>query len=156
MLRTAIARVGEDAPGAAVAFAVGQAEHPPFADGGFDALTFTYLMRYVDAPGTTLRRLVQLVRPGGTIASLEFGVPSRPWFPGWWLYTRAALPLIGRLVSPAWSRVGRFLGPNISGHLRRFPLQAQVEMWRAAGVDPVHVRRMTFGSANVIWGTRAR
>ena len=47
----------------------------PFEDARFDALTFTYLLRYVDDPAATLRRLARVVRPGGTIAALEFGVP---------------------------------------------------------------------------------
>ena len=49
----------------------------PFEDGQFDALTFTYLLRYVDDPPATLRELARVVRPGGTIAGLEFGVPTR-------------------------------------------------------------------------------
>ena len=33
--------------------------------GSFDALTFTYLLRYVDDPGATLSELSRVVRPGG-------------------------------------------------------------------------------------------
>src|SRR5262249_26769537 len=50
----------------------GRAEDLPFADGEFDALTFTYLLRYVDDVPATLRELVRVVRPGGTVAMLEF------------------------------------------------------------------------------------
>ena len=53
----------------------GEAERLPFGDGEFDALTFTYLLRYVDDPAATMRELARVVRPGGTIASLEFAVP---------------------------------------------------------------------------------
>src|SRR6266478_5033398 len=49
------------------------AEQLPFADGAFDALTFTYLLRYVDDPAATLRELSRTVRSGGMIAGLEFG-----------------------------------------------------------------------------------
>ena len=56
---------------------LGEAERLPFADGEFDALTFTYLLRYVDDPRATLRELVRVVRPGGRVATLEFGVPAR-------------------------------------------------------------------------------
>ena len=49
----------------------------PFADGEFDALTFTYLLRYVDDPAATLRELARVVRPGGTIAGLEFARAAR-------------------------------------------------------------------------------
>ncbi len=40
----------------------GQAEELPFADGSFDALTFTYLLRYVDDPRATMRELARVVR----------------------------------------------------------------------------------------------
>ena len=52
------------------------AESLPFADATFDHLTVTYLLRYVDDPGATLRELARVVRPGGAVASLEFGVPA--------------------------------------------------------------------------------
>ena len=51
------------------------AESMPFADESFDHLTFTYLLRYVDDPGATLAEIARVVRPGGVVASLEFGVP---------------------------------------------------------------------------------
>ncbi|MGZ8702722.1 MAG: class I SAM-dependent methyltransferase, partial [Gaiellaceae bacterium] len=39
----------------------GTAERLPFFDGSFDALTFTYLLRYVSDPAATLRELVDQV-----------------------------------------------------------------------------------------------
>ena len=67
-----------------------------------------------------------MVRPGGTLASLEFAVPpNRFWLAWWWLYTRAVLPVAGGLLGGrAWFDVGRFLGPNITAHYERFPLAA--------------------------------
>jgi demethylmenaquinone methyltransferase/2-methoxy-6-polyprenyl-1,4-benzoquinol methylase len=155
MLRAGIDRVRAGGLDGRASFVLAQAERPPLPEASFDALTFTYLLRYVDDPAGTLRGLVRLVRPGGTIASLEFGVPALPWYAGWWVYTRAAVPLLGRTISRPWFGVGRFLGPSISDHHRRYPLDAQVRMWRAAGVEDVRVRRLTFGSANVIWGRRS-
>ena len=61
----------------------GDARSLPFDNGQFDALTFTYLLRYVDDPAATLRELVRVVRPGGSIAALEFGVPRGVWRPLW-------------------------------------------------------------------------
>ena len=55
----------------------GSADDLPFPDASFDHLTFTYLLRYVDDPAATMRELARVVRPGGTIAMLEFGLPRR-------------------------------------------------------------------------------
>ena len=78
----------------------------------FDALTFTYLLRYVDDPAATMRELARVVRPGGTIAMLEFGVPRGVWRPLWELYVRVGLPAAGALVSPAWREVGQLPRPE--------------------------------------------
>jgi demethylmenaquinone methyltransferase/2-methoxy-6-polyprenyl-1,4-benzoquinol methylase len=131
------------------------AEALPFEDGSFDALTVTYLLRYVDDPGATLRELARVVRPGGTIASLEFGVPRGLARPAWEAWTRIGLPVAGRALSRGWYDVGRFLNGSIRELYARYPLTAQVQMWRAAGVDDVQVRRLSLGGGVVIWGRRA-
>lgn len=134
----------------------GRAEQLPFGDATFDGLTFTYLMRYVEDPAVTLRELVRVVRPGGRIASLEFHVPPRVhWRLLWWAYTRTALPLLGALAGKGWFRVGRFLGPSISGFYRRYPLGKQLDFWRNAGLEGVGCRLMSLGGGVVMWGTKA-
>jgi demethylmenaquinone methyltransferase/2-methoxy-6-polyprenyl-1,4-benzoquinol methylase len=134
-------------------FVPGQAEELPFADGEFDALTFTYLLRYVDDRAATLRELARVVRPGGRIGMVEFGVPSNPALRALWrVHTRVGLPLLGRAVSGPWYEVGRFLGPNIEElHAREPDLPA---LWGQAGIDDVQLRPMSFGAGVVIWGIR--
>ena len=133
----------------------GEAESLPFADGEFDHLTFTYLLRYVDDPRATLRELARVVKSGGRIASLEFMLPPNPISRSLWLvYTRAAMPVLGRMISRDWYVVGRFLGRSIADFYRRLPLERQLQLWREAGVRGVQARVMSFGGGVVIWGTR--
>jgi demethylmenaquinone methyltransferase / 2-methoxy-6-polyprenyl-1,4-benzoquinol methylase len=133
----------------------GSADQLPFPDGSFDGLTFTYLLRYVDDPGATLRELARVVRPGGTIAGLEFAVPPNPVArAAWRAYVRVGLPLAGRLISADWGEVGRFLGPSIDDLWRRLPLARLLALWDAAGIADVHYRRMSLGGGIVVWGTR--
>lgn len=156
MLRRARSRVARRGRQHQVRLLLARAEQLPFPDASFDAVTFTYLLRYVVDPGATLRELARVLRPGGTMASLEFLVPPRAPARGlWWGYTRLVLPLAGRAFGPDWGRVGRFLGPSISGHYRRFPVAWTVEAWRAAGLVDVHARRMSCGGGLVMWGRRA-
>jgi len=134
----------------------GEAEALPFADASFDALTFTYLLRYVEDPAATVRELARVVRPGGRVASLEFGVP--PWPPArvaWRLYTAIGLPTLGRLASVEWANVGHFLGPSIRGFYERHPLQRIVGYWHDAGLQDVRVRRMSLGGGIIMSATRA-
>jgi demethylmenaquinone methyltransferase / 2-methoxy-6-polyprenyl-1,4-benzoquinol methylase len=131
----------------------GEAERLPFEDESFDGLTFTYLLRYVDDRAATMRELARVVRPGGRIGMLEFGVPERPALRALWrVHTRAGLPLLGRLVSPAWYEVGRFLGPNIETLHREEP--DLPGLWRAAGLSQVQMARMSFGAGVVMSGVK--
>ena len=155
MLAAARAKLAtEPALGARIELVRGEAERLPFTDAEFDALTFTYLLRYVDDPLLTLRELARVVRPGGTIVSLDFGVPPWPWRAPWLLHTRFGLPALGFLASADWYRVGRFLGPSISDFYARFPLEGLPALWQAAGIDAVRVLRMSRGAGIVIWGVR--
>jgi demethylmenaquinone methyltransferase/2-methoxy-6-polyprenyl-1,4-benzoquinol methylase len=136
-----------------VTFVLGEAEQLPFADAEFDALTFTYLLRYVDDRAATMRELARVVRPGGRIGMVEFGIPEKaPLRAMWRVYTRLGLPLLGRLVSSAWFDVGRFLGPSIEQfHADEPDLPA---LWGAAGICNVRQRRMSFGAGLVTSGIR--
>lgn len=136
---------------------VGRAERLPFADQTFDALTFTYLLRYVAEPAATLAELARVVKAGGTVASLEFHVPpARPWRAMWAAFTRAVLPVAGYLTGGReWFDVCRFLGPSISTHYRHYPLSWQVRSWQDAGINDVHIRLMSLGGGLVMWGRKA-
>jgi demethylmenaquinone methyltransferase/2-methoxy-6-polyprenyl-1,4-benzoquinol methylase len=133
----------------------GSAERLPFADASFDHLTFTYLLRYVDDPGATLRELARVVRPGGTVAMIEFGVPRGLWRPLWSLHVRIGLPLAGRLISPGWHEVGRFLGGSIRDFHGRYPEPALLALWREAGIEHAQARRLSLGGGLVVWGRRS-
>jgi demethylmenaquinone methyltransferase/2-methoxy-6-polyprenyl-1,4-benzoquinol methylase len=134
----------------------GEAERLPFADGEFDHLTFTYLLRYVEDPAATLTELARVVKPGGRIASLEFAVPAQPLQHGAWrLYTRVGLPTLGRFVSREWSHTGRFLAKSIPAFYERYPLSRVIELWEAASIERVTALPMSLGGGVVIWGERA-
>jgi demethylmenaquinone methyltransferase/2-methoxy-6-polyprenyl-1,4-benzoquinol methylase len=141
---------------AAVRLVEARAERLPFEDAAFDGLTVTYLLRYVGDPGATLAELARVVRPGRTVASLEFGIPAGIWHPLWRLYVGGVLPAAGRAIAPAWREVGEFLGGSIRDFWRRYPLQRQLELWREAGIADVRFRRLSLGGGIVIWGRRAR
>ena len=100
-----------------------------------------------------------MVKPGGVVANLEFLVPaSRFWHFWWWVYTRAVLPAgrVGDRGAGNGSTSGRFLGPNISSHYRRYPVS-----WTVGGLARRRPGRrrdrdpMSLGGGLVMWGRRA-
>ena len=155
MLAVARARIAARGLTSRIELHEGRAEALPFAEASFDALTVTYLLRYVDDPAATLRELARVVRPGGTVAMLEFGVPpGRAARTLWELYVRLVLPLAGRLLSPGWHEVGRFLGPSIRDFEARLPLERQLELWSDVGLANLQARRLSLGGGVVVWGRR--
>jgi demethylmenaquinone methyltransferase / 2-methoxy-6-polyprenyl-1,4-benzoquinol methylase len=156
MLRRGQANVAASAADSRVELLAGRAEELPFPDATFDAVTFTYLLRYVADPAATLRELTRVLKPASPMASLDFLVPRHSfWRWSWWLYTRVVLPVAGSVGGRDWIAVGRFLGPNISAHYRRYPLGWTVEAWRDAGMTDVGVREMSLGGGLVMWGTKS-
>ena len=156
MLRRGQVNVAASAADGRVELLAGRAEELPFPDAAFDAVTFTYLLRYVADPAATLRELTRVLKPGSPMASLDFLVPRHSfWRWSWWLYTRLVLPVAGSVGGRDWIAVGRFLGPNISAHYRRYPLGWTVQAWRDAGMTDVGVREMSLGGGLVMWGTKS-
>jgi len=141
--------------GRRVALVEASADDLPFEDASFDHLTVTYLLRYVPEPGATVTELARVVRPGGVLASLEFGVPDGLARPLWEIYVRAGLPIAGRVLRHGWREVGDFLGGSIRSFWAENPLERQLAWWRNAGVDEVQIRRLSLGGGVVIWGRRA-
>jgi len=141
--------------GPTVEFVEASADRLPFEDAHFDALTFTYLLRYVDDPAATLRELARVVRPGGTIAGLEFGVPRGIWRPLWELWVHIGLPGAGAAIGGGWHEVGSFLGPSIRGFYDRWPVPRLVQAWQVARIEDVRVRRLSLGGGIVTWGRKA-
>jgi len=154
MLASARRRIEDARSADRIQLVAGSADQLPFPDRSFDALTFTYLLRYVEDPAATLAELARVVRPGGAIAGLEFGLPRGVWRPLWEVYVRIGLPAAGRVISPGWHEVGTFLGPSIRQLHERLPISEQVELWRSAGIEDVHVRRLSLGGGYVVWGRR--
>ena len=133
-----------------------RAEQLPFESASFDAVTFTYLLRYVADPAATLTELARVLRPSGGMASLDFYVPPSPlWRESWRLYTRVLMPSSGYLLGGRpWWNAGRFLGPNIEAFYRRWPIHQIFEAWRQAGMVDVEDRVMSLGGGLVMWGRK--
>lgn len=133
---------------------LGRAEELPFGEESFDALTFTYLLRYVDDPLLCMQELARVVRPGGKIGMVEFGRPVGLWGKLWRFYTRKCLPLAGKCIGHGWQQVGTFLGPSIDDFWRRFPGDGLIKLWDEAGLDRVSMTGMSLGGGILMTGRK--
>jgi len=155
MLVQAKARAAREGPSPRLELVECTAEAVPFTDGAFDAVIFTYLLRYVSDVPSTLRELARVLRPGGIMLSLDFAVPGPMAYPLWRLYTSLVLPLGGAVLSPAWMRASGFLGKSIRGFYRQWPEGRLTDLWRECGFPRVASKRLSLGGALVMWGVKA-
>lgn len=154
MLESGRERVARAGLSERIRLVLANAEQLPFQSAAFDALTVTYLLRYVERPAEVVAEIARVVRPGGWMASLEFDQPRGAWYPFWKAHTRVVLPLAGRLISPGWCAVGDFLGSSIETFVRRYPMREVASWWEAAGFRGVRWRRLSLGGAVVMWGQK--
>jgi demethylmenaquinone methyltransferase/2-methoxy-6-polyprenyl-1,4-benzoquinol methylase len=156
MLAGARERVGRARLTDRIELRLGSAEQLDFPQGSFDALTAGYLLRYLDDPLRTVGDLLRLVRPGAPFALLDFAVPPNAVARALWhAYTGVGLPVLGRLVSPGWAEVGRYLRPSITAFGDAYPPAALRELLREAGAANINTRLLSLGGGLVAWGVRA-
>ena len=157
MLEAGLRAVGKKNLDGRVQLIQGRAEDLPFPDETFDAVVFTYLLRYVQDPDATIRELSRVLKPGGELLSLEFGIPEALWVRAIWrIYNKVVMPVMTLPVSRGWHRVGCFLGPSISGFCQRYPVERIAATWRENGIPLVETKRLLRGAAVVMWGTKGR
>jgi len=156
MLEGARERIGKAGLSDRIELRLGSAEAVDLGEASFDALTSGYLLRYLDDPLATMTSLLRLVKPGGPFALLDFSVPPHIAARALWhLYTGVGLPVLGRLVSPGWAEVGRYLRPSILAFDKAYPPPALRELLTRAGGANVNIRRLSLGGGLVAWGVRA-
>jgi demethylmenaquinone methyltransferase/2-methoxy-6-polyprenyl-1,4-benzoquinol methylase len=154
MLLQAQARAARDGRPPPIDLIECTAEAMPFPDAAFDAVIFTYLLRYVSDVAATLRELTRVVRPGGMLLSQDFAMPRGVFYPLWRLHTDLVLRLGGALISPGWRRAGAFLGGSIRDFYQRWPEERILDLWRECGFPDVRAKRLSLGGAIIMWGTR--
>ena len=122
-----------------------------FADASFDAVTVAFGIRNFEHLDRGLREMCRVLRPGGHLVILELSTPTRfPMKQLFALYSKAAMPLMGRTISHDDSAY-TYLPESI----RAFP-QGEVmqESIRRAGFSQVCFRRLTFGLCTLYMATK--
>jgi len=140
--KTKIGGAASSAPAQAVVLIRGDAMHIPLGDSTVDAVTIGFGIRNVEQPAVACREIIRVLRPGGTLAILEFSLPQSTalrelyrW------YFRRMLPLIGRFISRHPSAY-TYLPESVEA----FPAPEEfAQQLRGAGFGTVRAVPLTFG-----------
>ena len=130
----------------------GDAQHLPFPDASFDAVTISFGLRNVPDPELALREFGRVTRPGGRVVICEFANPV--WAPFRAVYRRylvGLLPQAARVVSSS-AEAYRYLADSILA----WPDRRAVADWiEAAGYREVMVKDLAGGIVAVHRGFRS-
>ena len=78
----------------------GNAEHLPFADATFDAVTCAFGVRNFAHLDKGLEEMTRVLKPGGRMVILELSTPDNPLIrPFYNLYTQKIIPLLGQKIA---------------------------------------------------------
>jgi demethylmenaquinone methyltransferase/2-methoxy-6-polyprenyl-1,4-benzoquinol methylase len=125
----------------------------PFRDGSFDGTTIAFGLRNLASIEAGFKELLRVLKPGGSIAVLEFSRPNtrvlRSLFS---IYFTKVLPVFGGLISGSKSAY-QYLPESVA----RFPTQEELaSIMRQAGFEEVTFQNLTGGIAALHVGTRPR
>ena len=142
MLRHGLAKVRSAGETGRIGLVRGDATRLPVRDGSADAATVAFGIRNVERPELACAEMARVLKPGGRLAILEFGVPRIPGISTLYLwYFKYLLPLVGRTVS-GHDAAYSYLPASVSA----FPPPAEfMTILRQAGFHDVQAVPMTCG-----------
>jgi len=142
MLALGRQKVSETGEAHRIALIRGDAMRLPIASRSADAVTIAFGIRNVQRADVACAELVRVLRPGGRVAILEFGVPRVPGIKPLYLwYFTHVLPRVGRAISGHGAAYS-YLPASVGTFAR--PAEF-VGTLRAAGFSDVRADPLTFG-----------
>lgn len=143
------AAVVEDAERAR--FVLGDALHPPLAEGSVDAVVSGFLLRNVDSLPETFVAMAGVLRRGGRLVILEMTPIRQPLLRALFrLYFNGWVPLLGRLVSRHGSAYS-WLPQSVDEFMTA---EALANLIAEAGFRDVRVQRLGLGTVALHTATR--
>jgi len=123
----------------------------PLASDSLDLITVAFGFRNLTNYRHGLEELARVLKPGGTLAILEFSQPTNPLFAGLYgFFSTQVLPRVGGMISGS-----RDAYSYLPESIKKFPgAEGLAEQMRAAGFAGVEFERLTFGAVALHLGKK--
>ena len=134
-----------------ISFRQSNAEHIPFSDRSFDAVTVAFGVRNFENLTQGLSEMKRILRPGGTMMILEFSHPSSPFIrQGFRFYSKFIIPFLGKLIS-RHSQAYTYLPESVA----TFPSGSEfLKILTALDLKNGKVKPLSFGIASIYYAEK--
>ena len=123
----------------------------PFADNLFDGVTFGYLLRNVDDVPKVLMEIHRVLKPGGTMVSLDTTPPAKNMlYPFITAYLRYGIPVLGRMIASDEAAYSYLTGSTMGF----YKADALAAAFTDAGFKEVEYKKFMCGTIAVHWGMK--
>ena len=135
-------------------FSVGDALSLPFEDDRFAVVAVAFGLRNLCDAQQGLVEMVRVCKPGGTVAILDFSMPTLPVMRQCYrFYFLTLLPRLGQWFAKNPDQAYHYLPASVL----QFDQPAQLaERLTQLGVADVQMMPMTFGIATLVWGKKSK
>jgi demethylmenaquinone methyltransferase / 2-methoxy-6-polyprenyl-1,4-benzoquinol methylase len=150
MLRIGASKVRNSSLNQPVALLGADALMLPFADASFDVVVSAFVLRNLADIDRGLREMRRILRPGGVMSVLDFGMPRIPVLaPIYRFYFLRVLPKLGKIISGVEGPYG-YLPASVQSFPSAETLKEKAEL---AGFQNVEFKLLTAGVAVLLLGT---
>lgn len=149
MLRVGASKVMHNGLSRPVALLEADALMLPFADASFDVVVSAFVLRNLADIDRGLREMRRILRPGGVMSVLDFGMPRMPVLaPIYRFYFLRVLPKLGKIISGVEGPYG-YLPASVQSFPSAEMLKDKAEL---AGFQNVEFKLLTAGVAVLLLG----
>lgn len=127
------------------------AQKLPFQANNFDAASFSFGIRNVPSPLTSLQEIHRVLKPKGRCLILEFSLPPKPIAPFFLFYLRHILPRLGGILSKNHAAY-RYLNQTIES----FPCGKEFcLLMKQAGFSRIRAVPLALGAVSLYIGDKS-
>ncbi len=127
------------------------ANHLPFADNSFQAVTFGYLLRNVDDSVAVLKEVCRVLKPGSRVVCLDTTPPKKNfYYPFVKMYFKFGIPVLGKLIARDENAYSYLTGSTMDFHTA----DELVVCFEQAGFKKVAYKKFMMGTIGVHWGEK--